>query len=153
MGKPTSPEVITTSDAKVEADIRRMTRRSFATGAIAAMAGGSALTWLATRATEDGALWPLRRMLEFNERGAQTLYNSKRLAPEFPVEQAVEPRVNGHVGLESPVAAANWSVIHCWRAAGWMNCTGCWNRRLATCAVSAMLYGRLSWRTWGCPWP
>ena len=110
MDNPTVPETVAASDAKVEADIRRMTRRSFATGAIAAMAGGSALTWLATRATEDGTLWPLRRMLEFNERVAQTLYSSQRLAPEFPVEQAVEPRVNGLVGLESPVAAANWNL-------------------------------------------
>jgi DMSO/TMAO reductase YedYZ molybdopterin-dependent catalytic subunit len=110
VGKPNVPETLAAADAKVEADIRRMTRRSFATGAVAAMAGGSALAWLATRATEDGTLWPLRRMLEFNERVAQTLYNSERLAPEFPVDQAVEPRVNGHLGLESPIAAANWNV-------------------------------------------
>ena len=110
MGNSTTPETIAKSDAKVEADIRRMTRRSFATGAVAAMAGGSALTWLATRAAEDGTLWPLRRMLEVNERVAQTFFSSERLAPEFPVDQAVEPRVNGHVGLESPVAAADWSV-------------------------------------------
>jgi len=108
--KPLAVEVIARSDDRVEAEIRRMTRRSFATGAIAAMAGGSALTWLATRATDDGTLWPLRRMLEFNERVAQSLYSSKRLAPEFPAEQAAEPRVNGRVGLKQPVAMENWSL-------------------------------------------
>lgn len=110
MGKSASPETVTASNAMVEAEMRRMTRRSFATGAIAAVTGASAVAWLATRATEDGALWPLRRMLNFNERVAQALYNSQRQAPEFPVEQAVEPRVNGHVGLASPVAADKWSV-------------------------------------------
>lgn len=110
MDKPTTTAAIAASDDKLEADLRRMTRRSFATGAVAAVVSASALTWLATRATEDGVLWPLRRMLEFNERAAQTLYRPDRLAPEFPVDQAVEPRVNGHVGLESPLDAANWKL-------------------------------------------
>jgi DMSO/TMAO reductase YedYZ molybdopterin-dependent catalytic subunit len=94
----------------VEAEIRRITRRSFATGAAAALAGGSALAWLATRSTEDGALWPLRRMLEFNERVAESLFSSHRLAPQFPPDQAVNLRVNGLVGLESPIVASNWTV-------------------------------------------
>jgi DMSO/TMAO reductase YedYZ molybdopterin-dependent catalytic subunit len=94
----------------VDAEIRRLTRRSFTSGAIAALAGGSALAWLATRATEDGALWPLRRMLEFNERASQTLLGVNHLAPEFPAEMAVELRVHGGLGLQSPVTAKNWTV-------------------------------------------
>jgi len=110
VGNATPSDEPLTSEAKLDADVRRMTRRSFTTGAIAALAGGSAATWLATRATEDGALWPLRRVLEFNERVAQSFYSPTRLAPEYAVDQAAEPRVNGRVGLESPLLGADWSL-------------------------------------------
>jgi DMSO/TMAO reductase YedYZ molybdopterin-dependent catalytic subunit len=100
-----------TSDAAVEAEIRRLSRRSFATGAIAALVGGGGVGWLATRAEEDGIPWPLRRMLRFNEDVAQTFFSPQRLAPEFAREQAAEPRVNGRVGLMSPAAADDW-VVH-----------------------------------------
>jgi DMSO/TMAO reductase YedYZ molybdopterin-dependent catalytic subunit len=110
VGNATPSDEPLTSEAKLDADVRRMTRRSFTTGAIAALAGGSAATWLATRATEDGALWPLRRVLEFNERVAQSFYSPTRLAPEYAVDQAAEPRVNGRVGLESPLSGADWSL-------------------------------------------
>jgi DMSO/TMAO reductase YedYZ molybdopterin-dependent catalytic subunit len=99
---------IVTIDA--ESEIQQMTRRSFATGAIAAFAGGSALAWLATRSTIGGIPWPLRSVLQFNEGVAQSLFNSNRLAPEFPVQQAVEPRVNGQVGLHSATDADSWTV-------------------------------------------
>lgn len=100
----------TTVAGDVEREIQRLTRRSFATGAIAALAGGSALTWLATRPTVGGIPWPLRRVLQFNERVAQSLFDANRLAPEFPAQQAVEPRVNGQVGLHAPVDADSWTV-------------------------------------------
>src|SRR5882724_451172 len=94
----------------VDAQIRRLARRSFTTGAIAALAGGSAVTWLATRPTDSGIPWPLRRALQFNERLAQSLFDSSRLAPQFPVECAIEPRVNGHVGLRTRADAAGWML-------------------------------------------
>src|SRR5712672_314987 len=89
------------AQAKVDADIRRLTRRSFATGAIAALAGGGAIGWIATRAEEDGLPWPLRRMLRFNDDVAQAAFRSQRLSPEYESAVATEPRVNGLVGLMS----------------------------------------------------
>lgn len=93
-----------------ERQARRLTRRSFATGAIAALAGVSGVSWLATRELDDGVPWPLRRMLEFNERVARSLYREHRLAPEFPPELAEEPRENGHVGLMTTASLADWTV-------------------------------------------
>ena len=93
-----------------DSEIQRMTRRSFATGAVAALTGGSALAWLATRSTIGGIPWPLRSMLQFNERVAQSLFDPNRLAPEFPVQRAVEPRVNGLVGLHSAPNTESWTV-------------------------------------------
>lgn len=99
-----------TVNIDTESEIQRLTRRSFATGAIAAMAGGSALAWLATRSTIGGIPWPLRRVLQFNEGIAQSLFDSNRLAPEFSAHRAVEPRVNGRVGLHTAVDAESWMV-------------------------------------------
>jgi DMSO/TMAO reductase YedYZ molybdopterin-dependent catalytic subunit len=94
----------------VDSEIQRLTRRSFATGAIAALAGGSALAWLATRPSIGGIPWPLRRVLQINERVAQSLFDSHRLTPEFPAYRAVEPRVNGRVGLHAATDTQTWTV-------------------------------------------
>ncbi len=98
------------TNSAVEAEIRRLTLRSFTVGAISALAGAAGVRWLATRAGDDGVPWPLRRILEFNEQVAQKVFSPRRLAPEFPTASAVEPRVNGHVGLMSPAQLANWTV-------------------------------------------
>lgn len=91
-------------------ELRRLTRRSFTTGAIAALAGASGVGWLASRPLDDGIPGPLRRVLEFNERIAQSLYSPDRLAPEFPTKYAEELRENGHVGLMSPARLDDWTV-------------------------------------------
>ena len=99
-----------TSLSNVQTEIRRLTRRSFTFGAISALAGAAGVRWLATRETKDGVPWPLRRILELNEGVAQRYFDAQRLAPEFPASMALEPRVNGHVGLMSPAALNNWMV-------------------------------------------
>jgi DMSO/TMAO reductase YedYZ molybdopterin-dependent catalytic subunit len=98
------------SDKAVDAEIRRLSRRSFATGAVAALLGGGAATWIATRGLEDGIPWPLRRVLRFNEGVSQAIFGPQRLAPEFAPQLASNMRVNGRVGLMSAVAADNWTV-------------------------------------------
>lgn len=116
------------NDAAVQAEIRRLTRRSFATGAVAALLGGGAATWVATRADEDGIPWPLRRILRFNERVAQGIYDPHRLAPEFSPELASDLRVNGLVGLMSVAATDNWLV----------NVTGAADRHVPLSAIRAL---------------
>src|SRR5262249_53919815 len=63
---------------------RRMTRRGFAWGGAAAVAGLAGWRWVVTRGVEDGLPWPLRRVLEWNEGVARGLSRSSRLSPEFP---------------------------------------------------------------------
>lgn len=107
---PQPPVATTANDAAVATEIRRLTRRSFTTGAIAALAGGAAAAWLVTRPADGGIPWPLRRALEGNERLAHAIFGEQSLAPEFPAAHAVEPRVNGRVGLRAEVDAARWTV-------------------------------------------
>ncbi len=94
----------------MDVEIRRLTRRSFARGAIAALAATLGIGWLATRQRDDGIPWPLRRILEFNEGIAESAFDARRPAPEFSAAVAAEPRVNGLVGLMSPAVLEDWTI-------------------------------------------
>jgi DMSO/TMAO reductase YedYZ molybdopterin-dependent catalytic subunit len=97
------------SDADVERRIGQLTRRSFAVGAGAGLTGFAGWFWL-RNATPDGDLpWPLRRILEINERLAGAYFKETRSAPAFPPDQAREPRVNGEIGLAAKMPA-NWKL-------------------------------------------
>lgn len=98
----------TTSD--VEQQLHTMTRRSFAAGGLAALAGAAGLWWVRRAAPDNGLSWPLRKVLQFNERVAQTLFSPNRLAPTFDQSFAAEPRVNGKLGLKPPLDLNRWRL-------------------------------------------
>ncbi len=83
----------------VEREMRRLSRRSFLSGAAAATAGVGGWRWLATRREDDGIAWPLRRAHEINEQLARDYFRGTRLSPSFRRELAREPRANGVIGL------------------------------------------------------
>jgi hypothetical protein len=94
-----------------EQQMRRLTRRSFVTGAGAALAGLGVWRWLTTATPEDGIPWPLRRMLRFNQGLAEGYYSGHRLAPTFSAQRVQgEARTNGLVGLGGDINAADWQV-------------------------------------------
>jgi DMSO/TMAO reductase YedYZ molybdopterin-dependent catalytic subunit len=90
--------------------LRRLSRRGFALGGAAALAGLAGWQWLMTRSEEDGLSWPLRRVLGLNERLAQAAFSSLRTAPEFPRTSARGPRVNGEIGLDPTITARDWRL-------------------------------------------
>ncbi len=97
--------------AAAEARMRLLTRRSFAVGAAAALAGLAGWGWLTTADPEDGIPWPLRRMLGVNQWLAEGLAPPEHLAPTFPRAAAEgSPRTNGLVGLSSEVQTADWQL-------------------------------------------
>ena len=105
------PEVVAPAAADdVQRRLRRMTRRGFAWGGAAAVAGLAGWGWVVTGSEEDGLPWPLRRVLEWNERVARGLSRTSRLSPEFPPSAAQMPRVNGSIGLESDLDPATWRL-------------------------------------------
>lgn len=100
--------------ANVDEEVGRLTRRSLFTGGIAAGFGVAAYAWLQwfgiDKRVDSRLGWPLRRMLEFNAAVSEKLFGIQHLAPEFPREQAQEPRENGHVGLVGQVQIDAWRL-------------------------------------------
>jgi DMSO/TMAO reductase YedYZ molybdopterin-dependent catalytic subunit len=109
MPEPNNPASLTGTAA--EREIRRLTRRSFVTGGVAALAGLGAWGWLKTATAEDAVPWPLRRVLRFNQALAETLGSPHQLAPTFPADRVQGPaRTNGLVGLSGEVDGPGWRL-------------------------------------------
>src|SRR5579885_328031 len=99
-----SPKPAFQTDADVRRQSRRLTRRSFLTGATLAAAGYAGWKWLRECSSENGIPWPARRVLQFNERLANALFSDSHRANTYDRSRAAEdPRVNGDIGLGDPV--------------------------------------------------
>jgi len=103
------PEVPAASD-DIDRRLRRMSRRGFVIAGSAGLAGVGAWEWLVTRGEEGGLPWPLRRVLEFNERLATGGFRASRFSPEFPRARARMPRVNGQIGLDPSIDLDVWRL-------------------------------------------
>jgi hypothetical protein len=101
---------LTRPEGDMEHRLHRLSRRGFALGGAAALAGVVGWRWLVTRGEEEGLSWPLRRVLEFDERLARGLFRPSSLSPEFPRSAARMPRVNGSIGLDANLDPARWRL-------------------------------------------
>ncbi len=93
-----------------EKELQRLTRRGFITAAVAAGAAYGGWKWLRTRPRIDGVEWPLRRVLESNERLARAYFDPDRLSPRFRQEDITRARLNGRLGLQSPIDLDAWRL-------------------------------------------
>lgn len=102
----------TPSDTGADREMRRLTRRSFTVGVLAAAAGFGAWRWLTTQAADGGVPWPLRHMLRFNQGLGEAFASPRQLAPTYPMTavQHRPPRTNGLIGLQNEVQTAGWQV-------------------------------------------
>ncbi|HYK45248.1 MAG TPA: molybdopterin-dependent oxidoreductase [Parafilimonas sp.] len=68
--------------------------------------------WLNHQPTEQGALKPLRKTLEANEKILKTaVFDTDHLAKEFPEKDAVKNvRVNGLIGMEKTIDTSTWRL-------------------------------------------
>lgn len=98
------------SDDDVRKELRRLSRRGFITAAVAAGAGYASYKWLRTRPREGGLEWPLRSALEANESLFGSWFSSARLSPEFRPGDITRARINGRLGLQTPIDPARWTL-------------------------------------------
>jgi DMSO/TMAO reductase YedYZ molybdopterin-dependent catalytic subunit len=94
----------------VDRELKRLTRRGFLTMAAAAGAGYGSWKWLRTRPREGGLQWPLRQALEANESLAEAYFSRARLSPTFRPSDVTRARVNGRLGLQSPLDLDAWRL-------------------------------------------
>ena len=99
------------SDAEVQRELKRLSRRGFLTAAVAAGAGYGAWKWLRTRQQLGDLEWPLRRVLELNESVAEKYFREARLSPTFPPSRITRPaRLNGNLGLDPRFDPSTWRL-------------------------------------------
>src|SRR5215210_3336558 len=74
-------------------------------------AGWATFKWINRQPREAGALKPLRRTLEFDEKVFSGVFDSNRLVKEYPVSKAVKRvRVNGMYGLRDSANEKTWRL-------------------------------------------
>src|SRR4028118_1281604 len=107
MGKPSSlPEQSVSTGA-----LRRKSFFAFALFFILIAAAWAMFRWINRQPQEAGALKPLRRTLEFNEKVFSTVFDSTQLVKEYPVSKAVKVvQVNGKDGLSDSVNEETWRL-------------------------------------------
>ena len=67
--------------------------------------------WLINQPKEDGALKPLRTVLNTNESIFTYFFSGRHLSKMYPKNLAMtRPRVNGSIGLKSSFDPANWKL-------------------------------------------
>jgi DMSO/TMAO reductase YedYZ molybdopterin-dependent catalytic subunit len=98
-------------DPQTKKLLRKRSRRSFLAGGAVALGGIGTFAWLKTRRLDDNVPWPLRRALEINEQFARDFFDDSRLAPTFDGSLATEPKVNGDVGLDTPIDVNAWRLM------------------------------------------
>lgn len=103
---PPSPK----GDDPVGRELRRMTRRGFAWGGAAILAGLAGREWAVRRPEEGRLIWPLRRALEFNEKVGRAAFDPDRLSRAFPEARARMPKVNGRYGLKATPEPDTWRL-------------------------------------------
>lgn len=104
------PATSVSSDLVVEAQMKKMSRRSFLWGALAVGTTYGGVRWLDSRRTEDGIPWPLRRVLESNGEIARDLSRPYRLAPTFALARVDALRTNGDIGLGDDFKPSEWKL-------------------------------------------
>jgi DMSO/TMAO reductase YedYZ molybdopterin-dependent catalytic subunit len=98
------------NDVDVDRELKRLTRRGFITMAAAAGAGYASWKWLRTRPREGGLEWPLRSTLQNNESLAEAYFSKQRLSPNFRPSDLTRARINGRLGLQSPIDLDAWRL-------------------------------------------
>ena len=97
-------------EEKSGTEVKWMSRRSYLAALAGAGAGLAGWRWLRSRELEDGTPWPLRRVLEGNEKLARAVFDPARLSPTFPASRIDPPRLNGEIGLESDFDPETWRL-------------------------------------------
>jgi hypothetical protein len=97
-------------DARVRAESRRYTRRSFAVAATVAAAGYGLYHWIDNSSLDEMQPSPFRRAFQANAAISRTIFDERALAPTYPLNRAENLRVNGVYGLKRALVPESWRL-------------------------------------------
>jgi DMSO/TMAO reductase YedYZ molybdopterin-dependent catalytic subunit len=100
----------TEEEIEIRRALGRQTRRGFFWGGLASIAGIAGWKWVTSRTPEGLTPWPLRRVLQFDEKVSRSLFSASRLAPTFPPSKVGPLRVNGKIGINLKLDADRWRL-------------------------------------------
>ena len=86
MKKSSEPELPPVDD-DLRRQLRSMTRRGFAWGGLAALSGLGAWRWIVSRSPDQGIPWPLRGVLEFDEKVHHAAFASSEARVRIPARR------------------------------------------------------------------
>jgi hypothetical protein len=99
------------SDAQFKRTVRRKTIRAFSFFILFVVLAIAGWNWLMHQPEDNGALYPLRKVLKTNGKVFSSLYSNNHLAPEYPKTAAVKNvRVNGDVGMGEGYDTTGWKL-------------------------------------------
>ncbi len=109
MSKQTRDLVL--SQAEAAAKLKRLTRRGFLTGGVAAIAGISTYEWLTNAGKIGDVPWPQRSVLNFNGRVAKDLLlRDSHLAHNYRPDQIGNLKANGILGMDDDDEIPTWKL-------------------------------------------
>lgn len=106
----TEEVLVSGTPEEVRAAMKRLSRRSFAWGAVAAVAGWIGFDKLRSMAEVDGIGGGFRAALGTNEKLFRGFYSPTRRIEEHPLNSPVGERVNGTYGLGDDFAPEDWKL-------------------------------------------
>jgi Sulfite oxidase and related enzymes len=99
-------------------ELRKKTIVSFTVFFIMVIAAVLAWKWLQRQPEEEGAIKPLRKVLNYNESFFGNFFSNNHLAKTFPLREAVKKvRVNGSEGMSTDFDPSKWK-LHLVRSSG-----------------------------------
>ena len=92
------------------ADLRKKTIRSFLVAGLITVLGVGATVWVKGQPQDGGIPWVLRAAHDFNAGLWSRLFSTERSPPRVGAPAGTRPRVNGAVGLETPIDVKTWRL-------------------------------------------
>jgi DMSO/TMAO reductase YedYZ molybdopterin-dependent catalytic subunit len=101
---------VTLPEKDAQDRLKRLTRRGFLAGGIAAVAGIGGFEWLTKTGQMGDRPWPERKILDFNGRVARAYLSDSHLAPTFSKDQVTSQKANGGYGLDDDDELKSWKL-------------------------------------------
>jgi len=106
----TNPRTITLSEQEAQKKLKRLTRRGFLAGGIAAVAGIGGYKWLTSGGEIGGRTWQERAVLNANGHIAEAYLSDARLARTYSPSQIGFQKANGGYGLDDDDELKTWKL-------------------------------------------